>query len=162
MDTNVGAARDSGQAGVKAITPAVIFNAFSADVLKCLDAQSCTDIVLSYLHPNGPACPSCGQPVTEHSQRCRFWGLKRIACKSCNTFFTAKSGTILQNSQFDTAEIFVLAVLLEFAKILKEGNSDKLIAEILKIDPETVRLWRKKFEIIPETQIEPYTDSKII
>jgi transposase-like protein len=94
--------------------------------------------VLNKLHgTDPPRCPRCGEPVADNLLR-TFWESRRLCCGKCRKMFTALTGTFLSGCHMTFREIFLLAVLLSF------DLADRHIAQIMKMSPENVRLWRLK------------------
>ena len=119
--------------------PGDVAKAFSADFL---DEVACRRWILETMYDAVCfTCPQCSAPLTEKGLR-HFWLSERIRCYACGKFFTALSGTFLQGCHLAFREIILLAVFLCFKIHHRE------IARILKISPETVRLWHKKFSAL--------------
>ena len=94
--------------------------------------------VLYKLHgTDPPRCPRCGEPVADNLLR-TFWESRRLCCGKCRKMFTALTGTFLSGCHMTFRDIFLLAVLLSF------DLADRHIAQIMKMSPENVRLWRLK------------------
>ena len=106
-----------------------------------INESSCRDWVLKRLHPNGACCPGCGVALPEKSLQ-RFWMADRVKCCQCDKFFTALTGTFLSGCQLDFREVILLAILLS------PDITDKIIADVLKMSPANVRIWRAKFEMM--------------
>lgn len=102
------------------------------------DRDVCRQWVINRLHASGTNCPECGAAIPEKFHD-RFWSGERIKC-GCGKFFTALTGTFLSGCSLDFREVILLAVLLYL------GVGNKQIAEFLKMTPESIRLWRQKFE----------------
>lgn len=123
--------------GPYGFTPAEALSAFSA---RFLDAEACRSWILARLHPAGQACPYCRRPIDDHRRLVRWNAGERIQCADCGRFFTATTGTILAGKHFDPAGVYLLAVLVGL------GVDNHHAAAILQCSPETVRLWRHRFE----------------
>ena len=106
-----------------------------------LSESACRDWVMKRIHPTGAYCPGCHVAIPEKSLQ-RFWNSQRVKCCQCNKFFDARTGTFLSGCQMDYREVILLAVLLT------PDITDKIIADILNISAENVRLWRNKFEAL--------------
>jgi transposase-like protein len=116
--------------------PADVARDFGADFL---DERACRQWILAAVHPSGTAsCPQCHGELTGIAMR-RFWEGKRIRCRNCGKYFTALTGTFLGGCHMSFNQIVLFAVFLNF------GIQFRDIAKILKISPETVRLWDNKF-----------------
>ena len=124
----------SGDCGVFTTEEAV--EAFNA--LK-LDEKACRMWVLNRLHQSGAHCPQCKADIQEAET---FWDLGRCRCKACGKWFTATTGTILQGVQLRPDELYLLAVLSGLGVEIKE------VARIVRVQPDTVRLWQGKFKIM--------------
>jgi transposase-like protein len=122
-------------------TPVQAMEAFNANFL---DENYCRKWILKQIHGEQPVCPECGSDFDV--TRASFWAGKKVQCK-CGKWFSALTGTFLAGTQFDLREVFLLALFLWF----NMGNQS--IAVKLSIDPETVRLWRHKFDEIKRVSI---------
>ncbi|MEK6545761.1 MAG: hypothetical protein AABZ28_04450, partial [Nitrospinota bacterium] len=69
-----------------------------------------------------------------------FWSLKRVYCRHCKKVFTALTGTMLNGIQMDLRSIFAMGVFIGL------GADRNTIAKLLKVHPETVRIWERKFK----------------
>lgn len=116
---------------------------FSADDLSWLGAGHW---VIDQLHPTGQRCPHCQTELTDEKRLGRWYQCERIQCpnKGCGRFFTSLTGTILQASQLDPREIYLLAVLSEL-----EVPPAK-IAKVIAVHKDTVRSWQAKFQALAE------------
>ena len=121
--------------------PERALNSFSAEFIS---EAACNSWFTSLAYPAGPHCPCCGKKITDGSTLKNFSLLKRCICKSCNHWFTAKSGTILQDSKISVREFFLLSLLLGLKIPAVE------ISHILKISQGTVNLWQKKINLFKE------------
>lgn len=119
--------------------PADVARTFSADFL---DEDACRHWILEKIY-NGMdiSCPKCSMPLTEKGLR-RFLMAERIRCHACGKFFTALTDTFLQGCHLTFRDIILLATFLHFDIHHRE------IARILRISPETVRLWEIKFSAL--------------
>lgn len=119
----------------KTFSPGEAISAFSADFLS---EHVCRMWVLNKLHDTDPPrCPRCGEPVADNLLR-SFWENRRVRCVNCRKMFTALTGTFLSGCHMTFREIFLLVVLLSF------DLAGRHIAQIMKMSPENVRLWRLK------------------
>jgi transposase-like protein len=98
--------------------------------------------LIERLHPQGPACPWCGMPLTSPRSRATFRQLGRVQCTICGRFFTALSGTTLNKTGLDPAGYVLLCLLLAL------GLGDQAIAGKLNVNRETVRRWRLRFQTL--------------
>lgn len=103
------------------------------------DEDACREWVISRLHPGGAFCPGCGLKLDNDK---RFRGGKRCHCGRCGRMFTAKSGTFLEGMHLDFAQVYALALLIEL------GHSPAVIAPMVGVSSDTVRLWQKKFRML--------------
>jgi transposase-like protein len=117
-------------------TPAELMKDFKAEFL---DENYCRQWVLTRLHPGSPVCPGC-QAIIEGVALQRFWEGKRIKCRECDKFFTARTGTFLDGCHMDFRAVILLAVFLSF------GIHPGTIAKFLNCSSETVRNWEKKYK----------------
>jgi transposase-like protein len=108
-----------------------------------LDESHCRQWLLSRLHLGSPACPGCHKSIEGMALQ-RFWEGKRIACRHCQKFFTARTGTFLDRCHMQYGEIVILAVFLALR------IHPIIIAKILQCSTETIRLWEKKFQAIKQ------------
>lgn len=119
--------------------PSDVAGAFHADYL---DEAICRRWILTTIHGTGPiACPECRAPLTDIALQ-RFWEGRRICCRACGKYFTALTRTFLAGCHMNFREVILLAVFLHFDIPARE------IARILRINPETVRLWEIKFNAL--------------
>lgn len=119
--------------------------------VELFDEKKCTAWILNKLHPEGASCPRCGKPITSEKGLQNFWSLKRVFCKECKGLFTALTGTAINGIQMNLRILFVMAVFLQL------GTDRKVLAKLLKIHPETVRFWEKKFKIMEDMGAEDDT-----
>jgi transposase-like protein len=103
-----------------------------------LDDAWCQAWVTEKLHQNNARCPRCGKDIPEHLMH-SFRDCKRIRCAHCGKYFTALTDTFLSGCHLEFREIVLLSFLLAL------DVADKRIATILKISPESVRIWKLKF-----------------
>ena len=142
IETNI--TQTSGYTG---FTPTEILNAFGADFL---DEAFCRHWILKKLHPGDEQlCPQCRIPITGNALQ-HFWEAKRVRCGTCGKFFTALSGTTIGGCHLDFRSLIILGIFLGL------GIRYELIATRLGINPETVRLWQKKFEAIEKLSHSGY------
>jgi transposase-like protein len=113
------------------------FAALNADFF---DEVRCRHWILKKLHPGGARCPGCQRTINDGRRRYHFWNGDRLNCEYCGKYFTALTGQIFSGAHLDFKGLFLLAVLSG------AGINDKIIAEKLKITPESCRLWRIKFK----------------
>lgn len=125
----------------KVLTSAACLKVFSADFLIWSEAGRW---VINQLHPAGQKCPHCQEEITDDTRLERWYQCERIQCKACGRFFTSLTGTILQASQLDPREVYLLAVLTEL-----EVPAAK-IAAVIDIHKDTVRIWQRKFKALAE------------
>jgi transposase-like protein len=124
------------------ITPGILLKEFSADFL---DDEYCRQWILKKLHPNEDVfCPGCevSDSVLTGKRAERFWMAKRVKCSYCGKYFTALTDTFLSGIHMTFKEIILLVMLLGL------GCSNTSIAKFIGYNEETIRIWRKKFEII--------------
>ncbi len=114
-----------------------------------LDEDACRAWILGTIHGRGPVrCPECRGEMEGKALQ-RFWEGKRVCCRRCGKFFTALTGSFLAGCHMTYGEVLLLAVFLHF------GISPREIAGILKISPETVRLWDIKFRALDKMRAIP-------
>lgn len=110
--------------------------------VELFDEKKCTAWILNKLHPTGAYCPRCKEPIESDKSLQNFWSLKRVYCRHCKKVFTALTGTMLNGIQMSLRSIFAMGVFIGL------GVDRNTIAKLLKIHPETVRIWEGKFKII--------------
>ena len=106
---------------------------------RLLSAQACRVWLSGELHPAGPACPRCGDPIPE-ARRARFADWGRLQCAACGAWFSATTGTVLQGAKLSAPAIVALAVLLA------AGMDPAPAARALGINPGTARQWAGRLE----------------
>ena len=125
--------------GPRSFTPREVGRNFRAGFL---DEAACRRWILTAIHGDGQiTCPECHIPLTDIALR-RFWEGKRICCRACGKYFTALTKTFLGGCHMDFREVILFAVFLDLRIPARE------IARILRISPETVRLWEIKFNAL--------------
>jgi transposase-like protein len=107
---------------------------------KFLDEDKCIRWILSQLHRENVYCPSCGAIILDSQRLQHFWGCERLKCKECGAFFTALTDTIFSGAHMSLRELYLLMFLIG------AGFKDRVIAQIVDISAESVRLWRSKFK----------------
>lgn len=122
-------------------TPAQALAAFNADFL---DADACRLWVLNQIHRSGPLCPWCRSVLSNAGKVTRFWSGDRLRCPYCYRYFSATSNTFLAGKHFDFKLIFLLSILLA------AGFDNEKVGKIVGVSPETVRLWRHRFDGLEE------------
>jgi transposase-like protein len=122
--------------GYKTFDPSVALNDFS---VKFFNYFECHDWVMKKLHPDGFFCIHCGHRFDEETSK-NLYQLKRVLCRNCKKYYSAKMGTILHHAWVSPAEVFIMAVLMAL------GIDNERIAKIINIHPDSIRLWRLRFE----------------
>jgi len=143
METTENTATASNPSTPATFTAADALAAFGPEFL---DDGFCRDWVLRRLHPAGVFCPGCGAVIEGDNRLQRFWSGLRLTCPACGKFFTALTGTFLARSQQSFRELVLLAFLLE------AGFSNTETARLVRNHPNTVRMWRLKFETLKEIE----------
>lgn len=126
--------------------PRDVLRAFGANFF---DEYTCRHWVLHKIHGDRAFCPSCGTEITGDMAKGRFYSGGRLRCCVCGKHFTALTGTFLNGTHMGFKDLILLSVLLGLDLEVKK------IADFLGRNPETVRLWKHKFDAL-ETQ-EPCT-----
>ncbi len=121
--------------------------ALSALSVKFFSDYECRGWIIKNLHPEGAFCPGCRKEILDETTLSNYWNGRRCKCKSCGKWFSAFSGTFLQECQMDERKIFILAILTELNLHKNE------IARILDINPATVRIWQGKFKALNQIKI---------
>ena len=127
--------------GKGVFTPVDAASFFGMDLIKFDD---CARWLVSRLHPDGVKCPGCSAAVTDDNRLSRFRQMGQIRCPECGKKFTAKTGTILNETKLEAREIYLLAVLI-YLEV-----SPPHIAAILRVHVDTVRNWQSKFQALTE------------
>jgi len=123
-------------------SPGEAASALSAELL---DEDRCREWILERLHPDGAHCLGCAEPILDGTTLHNFWQGNRCNCKNCGRWFSATSGSFLQNMQLTFAQVFLLA---SFADYLSCGLTLSRAAAALNISPDTVRIWQRRFKAI--------------
>lgn len=110
-----------------------------------LNSHSCMMWIVKKLHPGGARCPSCLNPI-QATGYSRYLTGQQIRCNKCGKFFTVLTGTFLSGTHMEYHDIFFLAFLLEL------GLSTKQISEKMTLDPDTIRLWKAKFDLVRKSK----------
>ena len=127
--------------GKGVFTPVDAAAFFGMDLIKFDD---CARWLVSRLHPDGVKCPGCSAEVADDNRLKRFRAMDQIRCRECGKKFTAKTGTILNETKLEAREIYLLAVLI-YLQV-----PPMLIAAMLRIHQDTVRNWQSKFQALAE------------
>lgn len=144
----------AGKEGNGVFTPADALAAFGLDMI---DTTDCTGWLVSMLHRDFPACPHCSSPIApvieekrtplDENRLSRYRLLEQVRCPACSRKITAATGTMIDGSKLDPREIYLLAVLLGL------DIPTRQIADVLHLDPTTVRSWEKKFKALAEVAV---------
>lgn len=144
----------AGNEGNGVFTPADALAAFSLDMI---NITNCAGFLVSKLHRDFPACPHCSAPIApvieeqrtplDENRLSRYRLLEQVRCPSCTRKITAATCTIIDGSKLDPREIYLLAVLLGLDIPVRK------IADVLHLDPTTVRSWDKKFKTMAEVAV---------
>lgn len=106
------------------------------------DEHACRYWMLQKIHGNQAFCPGCNTEITDIRKRSKFYSGGRLRCYVCGKHFTALTGTFLNGTHMGFKDLILLSVLLGL------GLEVKKIADILGRNPETVRLWKHKFDAL--------------
>jgi hypothetical protein len=104
------------------------------------DEKSSAARVLSQLYPGGAVCASCGQPINGRRALETFWRGDRTWCKSCETKFSPRAGTILADSHLTYAQYEILLLLVSL------GHDQRTIATITGLHCDTIKAWIAKIK----------------
>jgi len=118
--------------GYKTFDPSEALNDFT---LKFFNYFECHNWGMKKLHPDGFFCIHCKHPFDEETSK-NLYQLKRVQCRNCKKYYSAKMGTILHHAWISPAEVFIMAVLIAL------GIDNERIAKIINIHPDSIRLWR--------------------
>lgn len=127
--------------GKGVFTPVDAAAFFGMDLIKFDD---CSRWLVTRLHPDGCFCPGCSVEITGSSRLERFRQMEQIRCTECGKKFTAKTGTILNETKLEAREIYLLACMIKWKVSPNE------IADTLKVHVDTVRNWQSKFQALAE------------
>ena len=101
--------------------------------------------MVTRLHPSGIWCPACSADLGDSSSRWERWyQFEQVRCIECGKKFSASTGTMLEGSKLEPREIYLLAFYLWLKLPTRQ------IAELLGVDPGTVRNWDMKFKALAE------------
>lgn len=93
------------------------------------DPQRCMDLLSAMRWPHGPVCPRC------HSQRHGFLKSRSVwQCKDCRKQYTAKLGTIFEDSPISLDKWFCALWMITSAK---NGVSSYEVSRALKVTQKT-------------------------
>lgn len=103
----------------------------------CFDEVECRALVLGLIHTDGARCPNCGTQLDD-VQSAAFFAGRKLSCKNCDAWFTARSGTQLEKGALSYQDIVLFAILglPEAAPIY--------IAERLGLCRNTITNWQKR------------------
>lgn len=122
-----------------------ISDAGAAFDFKFIDEEAAKLWVLGILYPDGYYCPACGMPVKNINS---FLTGKDVKCHGygCGRIFKLLSGTMLEGTRLSFSQTIFLATLLAW------GWNNEQISGRCGVSAETVRLWRKKLELMGASQ----------
>ena len=103
---------------------------------KVVNEDTCRRWLLELLRPDGTTCPKCKNKIADETTVKNFWSGRRCTCKHCGKKFYATHGSILAHSSFSMRQIAFMIILIAL------DISNKQIADIIGIHPDSVRLWR--------------------
>lgn len=119
---------------VEALDPRRIAQACGPGIL---DHLACCRLLFAHLHPQGPACPHCGEAPPESTQP-RWWGGGQIKCPACGSKYSARSGTVLSGCRLSPSQLVLLLTLTGL------GIEPVPAAKLVGTSGETVRQWIRK------------------
>lgn len=122
-------------------TPADAAAFFGMDLIKFDESARW---LVSRLHPDGAKCPGCSIKITGDNRLERFRRMQQLRCQECGRKFTAKTGTILNETKLEAREIYLLAVMIHLEV------APAAIAAVLRVHTDTVRNWQMKFRALAE------------
>ena len=136
----------SGGAGEnpRCFLPADLVGEFSPNFL---DRDVCRWWLIAHCHTMPPGCPECKTGLQGGKQLYDFLAARQVRCRECGKRFTAKTGTLLAQLKMPLEKFFLVVLLLG----LKVPATET--AEILKLNPDTVRIWQRKFQAIESLKI---------
>jgi transposase-like protein len=73
-----------------------------------LDEDACSTQLVELLHPDGRACPRCGERERLGIHRCRRAPLVDLQCGDCGRVFNAFTGTSLQGTHRRPAQLLMI------------------------------------------------------
>lgn len=107
--------------------------------------------IIDKLHPeNAGQCPACHKPIISPRTMITFITGGRVKCPACNKFYNNRTNTILHASPLSFEQIYLIAVLSEFAIATKSDRSTtrREIAQIVGLHPDSVSHWTKIFSAL--------------
>lgn len=93
------------------------------------DSQRCLDLLVAMRWPHGPVCPRCNSPEHGYLKSRSVW-----QCKGCRKQYTAKLGTIFEDSPLPLNKWFCALWMITSAK---NGVSSYEIHRALKVTQKT-------------------------
>ena len=109
---------------------------------EALDVGACRQLVLTVLHGCEVSCPRCKGEITSEKGRKQFWQGGRVRCSSegCRFFFTAKTATNINGTQFDFRQIVIIAILSFTGASLQE------VATLAGVSVDSAREWQRRLK----------------
>ena len=104
------------------------------------DAKSSAARVLRQLYPGGAVCTGCGQPIQGRRPLETFWRGDRTWCKSCETKFSPRTGTILADSHITFAQFEIMLICIAL------GCDARTVAIMTGLHGDTVKTWFSKIK----------------
>lgn len=108
----------------------------------CLDTVKVRRFLFGHLHGGRSACPACGVEIADVRAVASFWEGRRVACKCCQHYFTAATGTPFSKSKLSNQQTFLLLVSMA----LKLDS--KTAAAVIGVNVSTARENRQKIEAL--------------
>jgi hypothetical protein len=124
------------------VEPDNVLKSFNATFL---DEAACRTWILKGLHGDNAHCPGCGTIILDAKRLQHFWSGERLTCQNqlhCKKHFTALTETFFAHCHMTFREMFLMMFLLG------AGFKNKLIAKILNVSPENIRIWRNKYKYL--------------
>lgn len=98
-------------------------------LIDCLNEEACFVRLLNLLHPDGLACPRCGERQHIGVHRCHRAPVLDYQCAACGRVFNAWTGTILQGTQHRPGALLMIlhgiAQATPMAQMARELGCDR-------------------------------------
>lgn len=107
------------------------------EMVRFLDRDKVSAALLDLLHPEGAACPDCGNVLSGKALD-RWARLEYVVCPSCQRKFGWRAGTVLDGCHADPC--IVLTVAVGLAADLGTAQ----VSALSGLNPSRVREWKAR------------------